>query len=683
MTPSQPPPPEHLRPITWPIWLAWVVVAALGPVFSTIAATAVEKHISPNAEYRTLIMGALFILIAFAVLAPPIMQGLVLKRIVPKLSVWFWLFCILLSGVAWFVLMLGRGDHGLAALIEGGYRTQFQLQSAAQTQHPAGTLNISHVLDLPWEPFLLWTIATSALTALIPAWALGRVSGRQRATLLFIAAAIAGACASGVVEQITNMTVNHPPLNAWALNGQSWTPRFQALAVRAGAGAVWGAAAAMIVVLMTRRPAAATAPNTWRLATDRPAGLALVLLAPLLIALLAPFAGYLAGPRGLVAGAPQLRRAMSLAPSHDRSQGETVLAYSHDVALPLARMPAALISPDGQSAIVRAVDHTLVQVDLATGRGIRQLAAALAPLERYALVWSPDGHYLALRSNGAEVPIPNTFYTRHQSRVRLYALPDLTPAGEFSNSEGACFDVFAREPMLFSPDSKSLWLVCGQYTAPKPDDPMAIRLDVPAMQALDIRRYGESAESGETRGLERIGDSVWAWQFPHGGAPFRIRDLTHARDIVTVPIPAELIGKMTAQPARSQLDEQTIRLNFCGAPPGAPANTGLASWICRKLSFDVRTGVLIGSIDSEDFRIPNPPISLPNATLSGHGLCIESFWREDSKTGELVVRDSVTGRERQRIVSIAQRPLQMSGDGHWLMTLAVNGSGLRLYRIQL
>jgi hypothetical protein len=56
-------------------------------------------------------------------------------------------------------------------------------------------------------------------------------------------------------------------------------------------------------------------------------------------------------------------------------------------------------------------------------------------------------------------------------------------------------------------------------------------------------------------------------------------------------------------------------------------------------------------------------------TVLGHGLSIEAFWRNDSKTGELVVRDSATGRERQRIVSIAQRPMQMSADGHWLMTV--------------
>jgi hypothetical protein len=411
--------------------------------------------------------------------------------------------------------------------------------------------------------------------------------------------------------------------------------------------------------------------------------LALVLMAPLLIALLAPFAGYLVGPRGLVAGAPELRKVVSLAPSQDRSHGETVLTYSHDIAIPIARMPAVAIAPDGQSAIVRTVDHTLMQVDLATGRGVRPLAGALAPLERHVIVWSPDGRYLALRSNGAEVSVANSRYKRHQSRVRLYALPDLTLAGEFSNSEGACFDAYTREPMLFFNDSKSLWLVCGQGTAPKSDDPMAIRLDVPAMQVLDVRRYGEGAESGEIGGLERIGDSVWAWQFTSGGKPFRVRDLTHEREIVTVPMPTELIGKMTEQTGQSQVDEKTIQLNFCGAPPGASPDAGPASWICRTLTFDTRTGALLDSIDKGDRRIPNPPVSLPKGTLFGHGLRIESFWHDDSKTGELVVRDNATGRDRQRIVSIAQRPLQMSRDGRWLITLAVNGSGLRLYRVQL
>jgi len=118
-------------------------------------------------------------------------------------------------------------------------------------------------------------------------------------------------------------------------------------------------------------------------------------------------------------------------------------------------------------------------------------------------------------------------------------------------------------------------------------------------------------------------------------------------------------------------------------PPGAPSEAGPASQICRTLSFDTRTGALIGSADEGDRRISNPAISLPRSILSSHGLRIEAFWRHDSKTGEFVVRDSATGRERQRIVSIAQRPLQMSTDGLLLMTAAIHGDALRLYRIRL
>ena len=682
MNATEPASSDFLRPVTWPTWFAWVFVSALVPVFSTISATAIGKQISRDVEHPALINIAILGVIAFAVLAPPIMQGRVLKRVLPRLSVAFWFCCILLSGILWFVLMSGRHGQG-PALIEAGFQTQFQLQRAALPQRLAGTLNAAHMLALPWGPFLLWTIATSALTSLIPAWALGFTSGLRRATWLFLAAAIIGACGSGIVEQIYQMTVDHRPLHEWGLNGQSWTERFHALAVRAGVGAVWGATTAMVVVVMTRRLADASAPQARFFATHRAGGLALLLIAPLLIALLAPFAGYLAGPRGLVAGAPELRKALSLAPSRDSSQGESILTYSHDVAVPVIRVPASVIAPDGRSAIVRTVHHTLVQVDLATGHPLRQLAGVLAPLEQYAIVWSPDGRYLALRSNGAEVPVPNTHYTRYQSRVRLYALPDLTLAGEFSNSESACFDAPTGEAMLFSDDSKSLWLVCGQFYAPKPDDPLAIRLDVPAMQLRDISRHGEDAESGQVRGLERIGDSVWAWQFPHGGKPFRIRDLTHARDIVTVPMPMDLIGNLTAQTGISHIDEKIIRLKFCGESPGAPTGAGPVASICRALTFDTQTGALIGSVDEGDHRGPYQADNLPRSVLTGRGLRIEAFWRYDSKTGELVVRDSASGRERQRIVSIAQRPLQISADGVWLMTVAVHGSALRLYRIRL
>lgn len=668
---SQPDSSDRLLPVTWAIWFAWVLVAALNPVLSSISATAFGKQISRDTEHPTLIAVGLVAITVFAWLAPPIMQGFVLRRILPKLSVGFWFLGILLSGIAWFVLTEFLGPDQFDA----DFRTQLRLQNAARSERLAGTLNAARMLHLPWGPFLLATFATATLTSLIPAWLLGVASGMRRATLLFLVAAIIGACVSGIVEQIYIMTVDIRPIRDWALNGMSWTQRFQILTVRGGVGAVWGATTAIVVVLMLRPFSHATAASSF--ARHDPADLKWMLIAPLLIAVLAPFVGYLAGPRGVIAGAAELRRALSLAPSQDHSQGETVLTYSHTIAIPVARMQAVVIAPDGQTAIVRTVDHKLMQVDLATGHGVRQVADTLAPLERHSIAWSPDGRYLALRSNGGDIPIP---YRRNQSRIRLYLLPDLELAGEFSGSEPACLDTYAREPLLFS--GKSLWLACGQSSAPKPDDVMAIRFALPAMKPSDIRRYGPAAQNGQAGGLDRIGDSVWAWQFGPAGAAFRLHDLTHDREIVMVAMPPPLIGNLTAQTGQVQIDDKTIRLKFCGVPPGAPVNASPASWICRALTFDTPTGALIGSVDQSDFRFPNPQIRLPKHTLPGHGLRIDAFWRDDSKTGELVVYDSVTGRERQRIVSVAQRPLQLSADGRWLLTASIDGGDLRLYRVQ-
>ncbi|MGF6430164.1 hypothetical protein [Bradyrhizobium elkanii] len=665
--------------MTWSTWLAWVLVSASVPVFCTIAASAIGKPVTRSAGYPKLIVLGLFLLVAFSLIAPPLMQGFVLKRVLPRLSVTAWFFCILLSAVLWFVLAFGEG----VTLIQAGARIQRQLQLVAESRMRAGTFDI---FSLPWTSFLQWVFMSSAVTSLIPSLALGMASRRRGATMIFLIAAIVAALVSAVVELLYGLSYDRHLFKDWAapLNGLSWIDRVHVLIGRAGIGAVWGATTAIAMVLVTRLRDDTSAPSAWTFAIHRRRRLACVLCAPLLFALLAPFAGYLAGPRGLVAGAPELRRTVSPTPSKDSSQGEAVLTYSHDVALSIAPTSAVRMAPDGQSAIVRTADNALVQVDIATGRSLRQLAGPLDPYDRYAIAWSPDGRYLALRSGGAASPIPNTNYRHRDSRVRLYALPDLSLAGEFAGSEQTCFESDASESLMFSADSGSLWLICSQYLAPKPDDPIAIRIEVPAMRMRDVRRYGAGNESGLAHGLKRIGDAVWACQSPYSRKPFRIYDLTHGRQVVTVSMPLELIGNLTSQTAGScQLDENSIRHEFCGIPPRVPAGAAPASSICRTLTFDTRTGSLIGSVDAGDRRAPFRSPGRPNSVTSDRGLSVEAFWQENSKAGEIVVRDSATGRERQRIVAVAQRPLQMSSDGRWLMTVTIYGNALRLYRVNL
>jgi hypothetical protein len=243
----------RLRQVTWTIWLAWVLVSALVPVFSTIVATALGKQISPTAEHRALIMNGLWVLIAFAVLVPPVMQGLVLKRVLPKLSVWVWLFCILLVDILWLAQTLGQ-----VFLFQLQTLSVFQIKLliVAASRYLAGKLSAfgaAYIRVLPWGPLLLWTVAITTLMSLVPAWALGIASGRQRATLLFLLASIVGALASATVEQLYNMIASDRIPRDWALNGLSWTERFQIVATRAGVGAVWGATTATFAVLMIRR----------------------------------------------------------------------------------------------------------------------------------------------------------------------------------------------------------------------------------------------------------------------------------------------------------------------------------------------------------------------------------------------------------------------------------------------
>ncbi len=243
-------PHERLRPLTWPIWLAWVLVAALDPVLSTISATALEKPVTRTAEHPVLITIGLWAIIALAFVAPPIMQGLVLKRVLPKLSVWLWFFGVTLSGIVWLALAASRHAYWL---IDAGFRTQSALQGDGFALRQSDALNTMMMFVLSWGLFLLWTIAIGTLTSLVPALMLGVASGRRRATLLFLASAIAGACVSGIVEQIHHLSGNGLPTLRWALNGMSWTQRFQILTDRGGIGAVWGATTAFVVALMTHR----------------------------------------------------------------------------------------------------------------------------------------------------------------------------------------------------------------------------------------------------------------------------------------------------------------------------------------------------------------------------------------------------------------------------------------------
>ncbi|WP_456730397.1 hypothetical protein [Bradyrhizobium sp. USDA 3364] len=264
-------------------------VSALLSVFTALSATAIGKQVSRHAEHRELIMFGLLVAPVLATLASPLMQGIVLKRLLPKLSITIWFLGALLSAALWLVAALHVYGRGPAVI---GFQAEFRLQRAALAERVHGTLTALRILDLPWGSFLVWTIVISALTSLIPACVLGIASGRRRTTLTFLTASIVATVVSAIVAQLYHMTIDPLFSDQWALNGQPWSRRLQMLASHFSAGAIWGATTAIFVVLMTRDLANTAAPRDHVFALHRAGGIAAALIAPLPLALLAPLAAY-------------------------------------------------------------------------------------------------------------------------------------------------------------------------------------------------------------------------------------------------------------------------------------------------------------------------------------------------------------------------------------------------------
>ncbi len=293
MNPTTQPTLPRLKPVTWSIWSAWVLVSGLTSVFTVLTATAIGKQVSRSAEHRELTMSGLLAAVVIATLVPPLMQGVVLKRVLPRLSITVWFLGTLLSYALWLATALHASIRGPLAI---GFEAEFRLQRAALVERLHHTLTVSRILDLPWGSFLASTIAISVLTSLIPACVLGIASGRRRTTLTCLGASVVATVVSAIAAQLDHMTIAAPFSDQWTLNGQPWPRRLQVLAGHFSAGAIWGATTAIFVALMTRDLVDTAAPRDHVFALHRTSGIAMALIALVPLALLAPLAAYLLKP---------------------------------------------------------------------------------------------------------------------------------------------------------------------------------------------------------------------------------------------------------------------------------------------------------------------------------------------------------------------------------------------------
>ena len=669
--------------LDWRMWCLWTLACAATPVLYAIARMAVAKDVSTAASYWGLVWLATLALALAAALAPTLLQWLVLRRLAPGLKLTKWALAMF-----WPLAILGVLAISLLGLW-GSWRPSWLVQPFVQGDmfetelvglRGDGVIRWSDIVNLPWLPLLLGAGTKTAFWTLEPSRLLGRVL--QRPTYVFWLAAIAGACAAAVFEQFYNLYLPRFDQDD-SLNGLPWPTRLAELGVRASIGAVWGSASITAFAVLARR--AAIAPTALPRQAPRPLALSACTLA-LMLAL--PAFAYFFSAEGVRSGFPALAKFFSESPIKDQSSGESVLTYARDAQFSPPQYPVVSFSPDSRSFLALNDERELHLIDLASGSDLGQIAERLD--EQFDHAWSPDASLLVVRTNGEEVIVGREKYIWHQNRYRLFELSQRRMLGEFSFQGGECFQTHSQA-MMFEKDGKSLWVRCAQYYSRPilPASVMAIRLSVPSMSVLEIRRYGERASAGAMEGMAGTPDGVIYWQHEFtsdkiNGNPFHFRNLTLDQDLFSLrdlADPAQL-GKLTLQSIT--VEDARLKVLGCGSssdvsnPAEQDRQPAAVHSFCRKLFFDLRSGALMGHADEANRRPSRDEDEVHDAK---HQLLVRTAWQKNSKSGQMVVRDLQSGRERQRIVGPAQRALGLSPDGLWLVTYARDEYTLRIYRV--
>src|SRR5262249_35713836 len=171
------------RPATVATWWLWIAASAVIPMLGVVPEVAMQRKFGSLLGGQ---FGILTIVIVLSLAAPAIIQWAVLRRVVPDLSLGFWLlFCwpfAILAYVA--VTWLGLGSMKAEAAFD-----------LARYQ-PGQT---SGAILWAWVRVVAQAAAIALLYNFIPAVVLGWLA--KRSAIIFLACTILGACIAAVLHR--------------------------------------------------------------------------------------------------------------------------------------------------------------------------------------------------------------------------------------------------------------------------------------------------------------------------------------------------------------------------------------------------------------------------------------------------------------------------------------------------
>ena len=635
------------------MWLLWIAVSAAIPALGVLRAVLMERNFASH--FQGLLTVIIFATLV-AALAPAVIQALVLRRLVPQMSMLIWLGASWISAI--FAVFL------IDALRRKGFGSEFAYEMARLRLKPGG-LTWS-AMAWAWLHLIAHTATVSLIYSAAPLLAFGWMA--KRPVRAFLIATVAGACVAMVLYQLypgfrqMGLWSYYSPIDTTRAQS-SWRHIAEICAAVAVLGMVQGAIGGYGLARMFASPAE---PLRTR-AVVRVAGVvALVLVA-------AHSVRYVFGPYGYQAGFPDIRRTFSAPPAIDRSQGAAILSFSEKVVLPGPAWYAAP-SSDARNVLVQMKDKTIRMIT--PERRFTQTQMSIGESAR-SMVFSADGRHAAVNQQGARRGERDFHFGR--VLVLLLAADGYEEIRDFRNTEQNC--AFSST-MTFSADSRLLWVACERSTA-KPNDLLAVALRVPDLAIVERRSAPVVLGGrGSVSDIMSTAAGTFVTLFDWPERPHRIVVLD-----VDKPEPVFTSGDVAAAEVGGE------GFGFCGLHLSSEAALVTLAHcalhdVMRKhdmykakgqfRTFDTRSGALVADFARQGGKLNG--VQWTSAFDRGRGRFATWGTTLASRTGALAIWDQRTGKELQNITTAAYRVGRFSLDGRWLVLLHRDEDAISFYR---
>ncbi|HEY2137947.1 MAG TPA: hypothetical protein VGH49_18825, partial [Xanthobacteraceae bacterium] len=386
------------------------------------------------------------------------------------------------------------------------------------------------------------------------------------------------------------------------------------------------------------------------------------------------------GPLGYRTGFPEVRKLFSAVPETDRSDGASILNFSHRIALPKS-VRYVTPSPDGRTVLLLTKEAAIEnQSILRLDTDTRVIAPA--PLtsggSARSIAFSPDGGHVAVNLEGRLRGEKDY----HFGRIRLLATDGFRELADYWAAEQDC--AFSRE-MTFSDDGRALWVLC-EWSSARPQDLLAVKLALPDLEIVERRPRPAGAGARAFASMSTIAATAsgvvaagYVWD---GVAEFlSVTDVTTSRTLLA---PRNMWEAVPGGPGVGfcglyvSRDATLVTLAHCAPALQLKYDPSLARGQFR--TFDIGSGDLVANFAQQSPG--RDPTQWSLAFDRAHGRLVGIGTTLASKIGTLAVWDQKTGRELQRIETVAYRSGVFSLDGRWLLLLGRDDEAIYFYRAE-